>query len=136
MKYPVIALKKNDKMVYVFSKEKDLKSTSTELLEKDIFKNTVLVDSDGLSYQIDKTYKVKYLGLGGISLMKKGRQILMDFEFKGNPTTLKLDEFKRDILERINSNKNFWQSSWGDLSDLEKRVQESASFEAIANTMK
>ena len=136
MKYPVIAIKKNDKMVYVFSKEKDLKSTNTELLDKDVFKNVVLIDSDGLAYQVDKAYKVKYLGLGGISLLKKGRQILVDFKFKGDPTAVKLEEFKHDVLERINNNKSFWQSSWGDLSELEREIRESDSFEEIANIIK
>ena len=132
MKYPVIATQKNDKMVYVFSREKDLKSTNTEILKNQGFGGIRLIDSNGLVYEIKRAYKVRYLGLGGLSLFKKGRQILVDFEFRGTPTPIKLEDFKRDILERINSNKPFWQSSWGNVAELEKRVKSSSTFEHIA----
>lgn len=65
-------------MVYVFDSEKDLRSTSTDLLEKGIFKNVQIFDSSGQVFLIREAFKVGYKGFFGLSLIKKGRQILVD----------------------------------------------------------
>lgn len=65
LRYPVIAVPRNDNMVYVYFKEKDLKSTSEELMKKLDYGNLELIDSSGYKYKIQKAFKVKYLGLWG-----------------------------------------------------------------------
>jgi len=136
LSYPIFATKAKDNMVYVFFKEKDLKATSTSLLSKNVFKNVTLIDSQGNVFKIERAYKVKYLGLFGFSLLKKGgRQILVDFEFDSDVKTIELSEFKKEIINRIEIMKYFWQSAW-DIDELKSKIMNCNTFVDIAYLIK
>lgn len=135
MKYPVFAFQENDNMIYVYFKEHNLKSTSIEILESLGFSGITIVDSNGIIYKIKRAKKIKYIGLYGFSLFKKGRQILVDFEFEDKKSSIELDKFKKDILEKIETNKKFWQSTWDNISESEEKIKKSTSFEDIARLL-
>ncbi|MEM9339596.1 MAG: hypothetical protein AAGA66_12755 [Bacteroidota bacterium] len=136
MKYPVFALQENNDMVYVFLNERDLKSTNTDLLQKGIFNNVKLTDSEGSTREIKKVFKVKYLGFQGISLLKKGRQILVDFEYESESILTDLEEFKKEVIRKVKSKKQYWLTSWGNVSELVKRIENCESFNELADLMK
>jgi hypothetical protein len=136
LKFPVFAFQKNDNMVYVFYKERDLKSTSTRFLSRNGFVGDTLIDSTGSIYKIKRAFQVKYLGLFGFSLLKKGgRQILVDFEFDSDVKTIELSEFKHEIIIRIEKKKSFWQSAW-DIDELKSKIMNCNSFVDVAFLMK
>lgn len=136
LKFPVFAFQKNDNMVYVFFKDRDLKSTSTRFLRRNGFLGDTLIDSTGSIYKIKNAFQVKYLGLFGFSLLKKGgRQILVDFEFDPDIKTITLSEFKDEVITRIEKKKSFWQSAW-DIDELKGKIMNSNSFREIANLVK
>jgi hypothetical protein len=136
LKFPVFAFQKNNNMIYVFYEERNLKSTSTRFLNRNGFVGDTLIDSTGSIYKIKRAYQVKYLGLFGFSLLKKGgRQILVDFEFDSDVKTITLSEFKDEIITRIEKKKSFWQSAWN-IDELKEKIMNSNSFEEIANLVK
>ena len=135
LQYPVFAFQKNDNMIYVFFNEKDLKSTNTEIFEKLNYKDTVHIDSLGNKYKIDKAFKVKNLGLFGFNPLLKGKQILIDFEYNPEIEHINLNDFKKDILVRIDKTKKIWQSAW-DIEELKNTIENSLSFEDIAKLLK
>jgi|LSQX01.3.fsa_nt_gb hypothetical protein len=135
LQFPVFAFQKNDNMIYTFFKERELKSTSTIILKTFDYKNVTLIDSNGNIYKIKQAYKLKYLGLFGFSLIKKGRQILVDYEFDSDIKTTTLSEFKDEIITRIEKKKSFWQSAW-DIDELKLKILHCNSFEEIANLIK
>jgi hypothetical protein len=118
--FPVFAFQKNDNMIYTFFKERELKSTSTRILKTFDYKKVTLIDSTGNIYKVKRAYQVKYIGLFGFSLIKKGRQILIDFEFDSDVKAITLAEFKDEIITRIEKKKSFWQSAW-DIDELKKK---------------
>lgn len=132
---PVFAFQKNDNMVYVFFNEHTLKSTNTEILDKIGFKGITLIDSHGNVFTIKKAYKVKYIGLFGFNLLKKGRQILVDFEFENDKSTFELPEFKQFITQKIENNKKYWNSSW-DIDELKSKIMNCNSFVDVAYLIK
>lgn len=135
LKFPVFAFQKNDNMIYVFFKERDLKSTSERFLDKSGFVGDTIVDITGNKFKIDKAFKVKYLGLWGFNPLLKGRQILVDFEYAPEVEKVLLSDFKKDIIHRIDKTKKNWKFGW-DISELKEVVTNSSSFEEIANLLK
>lgn len=135
LSYPIFATKAKENMVYVFFKEKDLKATNTNLLSKNVFKNVTLIDSQGNVFKIKRAYKVKYIGLFGFSLLKKGRQILVDFEFENEKATFELSEFKQFIIQKIENNKSYWNVSW-DIDELKSKIMNCNSFVDVAYLIK
>jgi hypothetical protein len=135
LSYPIFATKAKENMVYVFFKEKDLKATNTNLLSKNVFKNVTLIDSQGNVFKIKRAYKVKYIGLFGFSLLKKGRQILVDFEFENDKATFELPEFKQFIIQKIENNKSYWNASW-DIDELKSKIMNCNSFADVASLIK
>lgn len=135
VRYPVIVVPKNDNMVYVYFKEKDLKSTSEELLRKLDYGNLELIDSTGYKYRIQKAFKVKYLGLWGFNPLLKGRQILINFDYEPEMEQVTLGDFKKEIISRVDKTKRIWRSGW-DISELKGAVANSSSFEEIAYLLK
>jgi len=133
--FPVFAFQKNDHMVYVFFNERNLKSTNTEILDKIGYKGITLIDSNGNVFKIKRAYKVKFIGLFGFSLLKKGRQILVDFEFENEKTTFELSEFKQFIIQKIENNRSCWNASW-DIDELKDKIMNCKSFEGIASLIK
>ncbi len=134
LKYPVFAFHKNDNMIYVFFKEDDLKSTSEGFLNEGGFVGDSITDASGHKFKIKKAFKVKYLGLWGFNPLLKGRQILVDFEYESEVEKVTLDDFKKDILVRIDKKKQIWQSAW-DISKLKEAIRNSLSFEEIAGLL-
>lgn len=122
-------------MVYVFFNERTLKSTNTEILDKIGYKGITLIDSQGNVFKIKKAYKVKYIGLFGFSLLKKGRQILVDFEFENDKSTFELPEFKQFITQKVENNKKYWNSSW-DIDELKSKIMNCNSFVDVAYLIK
>lgn len=122
-------------MIYVFFKEVDLKSTSTQIFKTFNYQNVIHIDSLGNKYKIKKAFKVKYLGLWGFNPLLKGRQILVDFEYESEVEQITLDDFKRDILFRIDKTKRIWQSAW-DIEELKTTVENSKTFKGIAQLLK
>ncbi len=135
LKYPVFVFWKNDNMVYVFFNERDLKSTNTQIFNTFNYKNVVHIDSLGNEYKIEKTLKVKYLGLWGFNPILKGRQILIDFEYSPEIKTIQLSDFKNEVIHRIDKTKKIWQSGW-DINELKELIKSSSSFQEIANLLK
>ena len=84
---------------------------------------------------IAKAYPVRYLGIYGISFLKKGRQILVDFEYDEIVSNVSLTDFKTEIAERIHRKTSFWESAW-DIKELKKRITNCTSFEEIANLIR
>lgn len=68
LKYPIFTFKKNDKMIYVFYREKDSKTTNTEIFKKSGYPGSTIIDSSGMKYVIKKAYKTKWRGIGGFIL--------------------------------------------------------------------
>lgn len=131
LEYPVFAFSKKDNMIYVFFNEKDLKSTNTKIFEKFNYKDVIHIDSSGNKHKIVKAFKVKNLGLLGFNPLLKGKQILIDFEYDSQVERITLDDFKKDILSRIDKTKKIWQSGW-DIAELKNIVTNSNSFKSIA----
>ena len=135
LNYPVFVLPRNNNMMYVYTKDKDWKSTSEELLKTLDYNNLDVIDSSGCMYKINKAFKVKYLGLLGFNPLLRGRQVLIDFEYDSNVEQLSLKDFKRKVIKRIMENKRFWESGW-DIEDLEQRLENSDNFYSIADLLK
>lgn len=135
LKFPVFAFQKNDNMIYTFFKERELKSTNTRIIQTFDYKNITIVDSDGNMFKINKAYKLKYIGLFGFSLIKKGRQILVDYEFDSDVRIIELSDFKADIIKRIEKKKSFWQSAW-DIDELKSKIMNCNSFVDVAYLIK
>jgi hypothetical protein len=135
LNYPVFATNTKHNMIYVFFKEKDLKSTSTDLLNKNIFNGVVLIDSKGDTYKIKKVHIVKYIGFYGFSLLKKGRQVLVDFEYENEKSIFELSDFKQYIVLKIENSRRFYDSSMTK-SELKSEILNCSSFEEVANLIK
>jgi len=135
LNYPVFVLPKKSDMIFVFFKEVDLKSTTTEFLDKGGFVGDIIVDAFGNKYEIEKAYFKKYRGLLGYNPLLKGRQILVDFHFAMELHPIALDEFKRIVHDRINKNKRLWLSSWN-IDELQAAIANSISFEEISHLLK
>ncbi len=135
LNYPVIVLSRMDNMVYVYFNDKDLKSTSEELLKKLDYTNLELIDRFGCKYKINRAFKVKYLGLWGFNPLLKGRQILIDFEYDPEVQSVSLDDFKEEIIKRVEKKKRFWETSW-DIDELKQKVNQSSTFSEIAELLK
>lgn len=131
--YPVIVLPRNNSMIYVYFKERDLKSTSEELLQKLDYSNLDLIDVLGRKYKIKRAFKVKYLGLWGFNPLLKGRQILIDFELN-SIENVRLEDVQQELIKRVEKNKRFWESAW-DIEELKEKLQGSKTFDEIANLL-
>lgn len=134
LNYPVFVFKKEDNMIYVFFKERELKSTNDYFLSKDGFIGNAIIDSTGNKYKINKVVKVKYLGLWGFNPLLKGRQILVDFEYIPEVKKVSLSDFKMDVIHRIDKTKRIWQSGW-EIDELKEAVMNSLSFKEVASLL-
>jgi len=135
LNYPIIVLSKKDNMVYAYFNDKELKSTSEELLKKLDYTNLELIDRFGCKYKINKAFKIKYLGLWGFNPLLKGRQILIDFEYDPEVQSVSLDNFKEEIIISVEKKKRFWETSW-DIDELKQKVNQSSTFNEMAELLK
>lgn len=123
MKYPVLAFK-NDKLLYGFRTEKDLRRTSRELLASGVFKSVFLIDSNGDKFTILNVKEVGWANdFWGYSLLKKGRQILVDFELQFEKELL-VNEFKNFVLMRLE------KENYAD-HELRNNIMHGPSYKAI-----
>ncbi|MDM1380730.1 hypothetical protein [Myroides marinus] len=130
LNYPVLLLSKSNNRIYVFTKEKDLKSTNEELFGKINYSNYYVVDELGLKYTINNAFKVKNCGLFGFNPFLKGKQILIDFEFSSQIDKLLLDTIKQELVQRIEQDKNYWKLNWN-IQELEAKIISSKTFKEI-----
>lgn len=100
--YPVLAYKeKGDFQLYGFTEENKLKYTSRELLKSGVFNGVFIIDSAGNEYNLKNSREVGWANaFWGISLMRKGRQIIVDFDLDVM-SQKSLDEVKDFVLERL-----------------------------------
>ncbi|SEJ29583.1 hypothetical protein SAMN04488018_12244 [Myroides marinus] len=130
LNYPVLLLSKSNNRIYVFTKEKDLKSTNEELFGKINYSNYYVVDELGLMYTINNAFKVKKCGLFGVNPFLKGKQILIDFEFSSQIDKLLLDTIKQELVQRIEQDKDYWKLNWN-IQELEAKIISSKTFKEI-----
>ena len=135
LKCPVFAFLPHDNMIYVFFRDDRLKSTSVQFLQKDGYRDSTILDCTGTLYTVQSAYKVKYRGLWGFNPLLKGRQIVVEFEFSPDVRTILVEEFKEDVIKRINKTREIWESAW-DIDELVEEVKRSRSFEEIAELLK
>ncbi len=131
LQYPIFCFQKQDNFIYIFFKDNDLKSTSEGFLNEGGFVGDTIIDKTGQKFKIKKAYKVKNLGLWGFNPLLKSRHILVDFEYEPEVEKIALDDFKKDILARVDKTKKIWQSAW-DIEELKNAIANSQSFEEIA----
>ncbi|MGN7787360.1 hypothetical protein ACTJIJ_22690 [Niabella sp. 22666] len=70
----------------------------------------------------------------GFNPLLKGRQILIDFELNSSIEHVRLEDVLQELIKRVEKNKGFWESAW-DIEELKKRLQESRTFDEIANLL-
>lgn len=127
MIYPVLAYKeKGDVRLYGFREENKLKHTSRELLRAGIFNDVFIIDSAGNQYELKNVREVGWANpFWGISLMRKGRQIIVDFDLD-IISKKSLDDIKDFVLTRLRqSNKDVSNN------EIYKSVKNSNSLEQI-----
>ena len=132
LRFPILAIKEGDKMLYTFKNDKVLKYTSERLLSIGIFKNVVYIDSNLKQFHIKQVVKLGYAGLFGFNPFLKGRQIKISIEFEPEVKEIDLQSFKEIILNKINSNKSFWKNTW-DLNQLTNLINDAQNAQDIIN---
>ena len=129
MKYPVVCLKEDDNMIYGFKDEDSLTIASKKLVDRGVFTNVNIVDSNG---EILKIKKVKELGWGtsffGYSFKRNGRYIKIDFETE-LLKIISLEEFKKDIVNRLVKSKYFNEAF--SIPDVIKFIQNSSTIKDV-----
>lgn len=133
LNYPVFAIKEED--FYIFFSDDGLKKTNTQLLDKKIYEHVTLVDSTGTVRSIKNVTAVRYLGLWGFNLFKKGRQIEVDFEFEEDISSFTLLQFKDFLIKKINKHPSVWVDRWS-LDQLYQEINNVNSFEDLAHLLK
>lgn len=135
LNYPILLLSTKDSKIYVFTREKDFKSTNEDLFNTINYKNYYIIDKSGLKYKIKNAYKVKNLGFFGFNPFKQGKQILIDFEFSTEIEKLHLDSIKKELIQRVDQDKDYWNSSW-DIEELNSRILNSKNLDMIILLLK
>ncbi len=133
--YPVIVLPKHDDMVYVYFTERQLKSTTEQLLPTLNNAEMRILDASRQCRKINRVYKVKYLGLWGYNPLLKGRQILVDFEYEPETERVVLTNVIKEIVYRVEKTRHIWESGW-DIEVLKRAISNSSSIDEIANLLK
>jgi hypothetical protein len=129
LKYPIFEFFPNDNMVYVYYNDNEFKTTSTEVLKKLKFRNTLIVDSSGMKYTIQNTYITRYWGFWE-GLFMKGKIVSIENEFNER-TLISLEELKLLILDSYP--KSIWfHSAWSDVKKLKDEMNKCITFEQLA----
>ena len=129
MIYPILAYKDNDDLnLYAFKEEKILKHTSRQILSSGVFNDVTIIDSSGIQYRLKNAREVGWANaIWGISLMRKGRQIMIDFDLD-LISKKSLDELKEFVLNRLK------QSKRDSLNyELNESVKKAETIEQIIN---
>ncbi len=79
--WPVLCVKEEE--YFVFNSSDEMVHTSRELLLSGIFKGVTVIDSNGNQYEITSATELKPANIfGGVSLLKKGHQIIATIKLK------------------------------------------------------
>lgn len=129
MNFPIISLLKSDSFIYAAPTEKNLKRASIDLI--DIFRDALIIDSDGIEYLISKAYKIGWATLlWGYNPLIKGRTAKIDFEIKKS-NQISLEDLKTILSERIN--RKYSKHLYFDLDkqDMLERIKNRKSFKEL-----
>lgn len=97
-KYPIVLALKNGILKYARF-EDDLKKTNTNLLKKGAFENLLIIDSNGIKYNVKNAVKVKPFGLlSGLSPFLY-QNINIDLIIDDYTEHLDLEDFKIFFLK-------------------------------------
>lgn len=107
MIYPVLAYKeKKDLRLYGFKEESKFKHTSRELLESGVFNGILIIDSSGMQYELKNVREAGWANpFWGISLFRKGRQIIVDFDLI-YVSQMSLEDVKSFVLKRLQKDRD------------------------------
>jgi hypothetical protein len=134
MKYPIIALKKNDSLIYHLESENYLLITTEKLLKQNVFLNSNLIDSDGFNYNIRNAKKISYIGFFGLNPLLKNwwndREIKIELEFEPEVKQIDITILKQILTEKVEKSKWFWRASW-DIKDLKNAITNAQNYEEL-----
>jgi hypothetical protein len=84
MIYPILAYKEpGESQLFGFKNDRSFRHTSRELLKQGVFNNVFIIDSIGDKYKLENVREAGWANLlWGLSIFRKGRQILIDFDLK------------------------------------------------------
>lgn len=131
LKYPIFSFVKDDNMVYVFHRERDNKTTNTEIFKKYKFKGNIFIDSSGTKYIVKKAFMTQWRGFKGYFTGMQGRVIAIEYEYEDGITKVSLEELKEMILNRYPKSRWF-SSAWVSVEELEQEMNKCNNFEELA----
>jgi hypothetical protein len=101
--YPILVIEIDENRIYAFSKSRDFSFVDEELAEKLGFEGLRVIDSSGNEFRIKSFEKIGWGTIfGGYSLLTKGRQIKLEFDFE-YLNKIHLTDFK-ELTKRIVKN--------------------------------
>lgn len=125
--FPILIIK-NEENIYFYSNYKTLSRTTIELVESKVFDNTIIYDAQGHTIKIKKVNVRKWANFfGGISLILKGRQVIVDFEFE-YLDNISIEKLKELVIVKIMSDK---RGIYFNKSAIIEKVSEALSYEQI-----
>lgn len=131
-KFPIIHLLKNDNRIYALRTDKQFYRAGYDLLG--IFKDSIVIDSQGNYYLITEAVKRKWgTWLWGFNPMVKGRIVIVDFLINDSKR-ISLEELKELILSQLEHKPipSFWYNQ-SNISSLKSRVEQAATYEEMIN---
>lgn len=101
--YPILVIEIDEKRIYAFSKSRDFSLVDEGLVKKLGFEGLRVIDSIGNEFRIKSFEKIGWGTIfGGYSLLTKGRQIKLEFDFE-YMNKFHLKDFK-ELTKRIVKN--------------------------------
>ncbi len=103
--YPILTIENEENRIYSFRNEKDFSIADEELVEKLGFSSLRVIDANGVEFKINSYKKIGWGTIfGGYSLLSKGRQIKLEFDFD-IVGEYDLTDLKKIIVEIVNNGK-------------------------------
>jgi hypothetical protein len=97
--FPIIYLLKDDKIIYGCVEKKDFYKCELKFLDR--FKNSIIIDSSGTYFEIDKAEKIGWgTWLLGYHPLMKGRSIKVKYFYK-EIKKLEWAEFQEILINRL-----------------------------------
>ena len=127
LNYPILHLFENDKNIYAQKKPPQIASISQIF----IFNNSIILDSKGHMFIVNKAFKIGWLYFFGFHPFIKGRTAKIDYEYK-NMESLSLNKFKEIVINKLKQGvgQNFWYSK-KQIPNLIERVKNSQDYKDI-----
>ncbi|MGN6437291.1 MAG: hypothetical protein ACTHMM_12190 [Agriterribacter sp.] len=128
MKFPVLIYKeKGDLKLYGYKDERVFKRTSRELLRAGVLDNEIAIDSVGTVYKFENIREVGYANnLWGFSFIRKGRQIIIDFDLI-YVSQMSLEDVKSFVLKRLQKDRD------NIINEVYEDIKAAKSIEQIIN---